>query len=532
MSKRNTFFQVQGYQGPSTRKIALFSEIKTIVTMTLVTALLLLSCISTTNAHPLEDKNHFALGIRAYQSGHLPLALSYFEDAIVNTPHNPTLLYYLGNTHYKMGHFLKAADAFQQVMAVAPPTSDAYRYAMRGLIRLSSPRLFENTHTLSNRIQSGTFASPDDHLNLNWSDDNYSDQIRYNSQNVRWSTTQGPLHIYIDEHPTGLSNFQPAYVQMARKGLSEWLSALDNQLKAVYVNQPSQADIRVEWVNQLDKSGFQDKDVRTFHAGLTTPRFEEQQLKQMRVRIATLDVDGKPQSNSMMQTIITHELGHALGITGHSPDSKDLMHFRSIPDSHLSPRDKATIRLLYGNAADITHAPPVREAPDRESAQSQNTETLQRLTNQVNKEEANVAREGNYLNYLNLGTAYFNKAKYLSNLIQANGTAPEQPKLWYQNALNAMDKAVELQPNSALAVATKAYVQRDLGQYNPALAGINQAIQLDPGHGEYYRERAHILALMGRKAEAQNALNDYLLREPYEKDASAVKQIKQLLNPS
>lgn len=519
------------HQALSRPKVALFQQISRIVTMTTIAILVGCSLPQLGQTHPLEDKNHFALGVRAYRAGHLPLALSYFEDAIVNTPHHPTLLYYLGNTHYKMGHFLKAADAFQQVMAVAPPTSQPYRYAMKGLIRLSSPRLFQSTHTLSNRFSKGTFASPDDHFNLKWSDNNYSEHIQYNDQSVRWSTTQGPLRIYVDEHPSQLQNFQPAFVQMVRKGLNDWLGALDNQLKAIYVNQPNQADIRIEWANQLDKNGFKNAQVQTFHAGLTTPRFEGKQLKHMRVRIATLDINGKPQNNALMQTIITHELGHALGITGHSPDSKDLMHFRSIANSSLTARDKATIRLLYSQPADITHAPPVQTSQSVSEEDSQLKE-LERLTTQVKKEEANVSREGNYLNYLNLGTAYFNQAKYLKNIQNNIQQTTPSPEVGFRNALNAMEKAIQLQPKSALAVASRASVYRELGQYSKALNDIEQAIQLDSGQGEFYREKARILSFLGQKSKAQNALNDYLLREPYEKNNPVVKEIEQRLSRS
>lgn len=533
MNTMKQWKRFQAYQALSRQKVAFFRRMRGIVTiMTVVVALLCASLIPlpAANANPIEDKNHFALGIRAYQAHHYPLALSYFKDAAVWQPKHPQLLYYLGNTHYKLGHFLDAADAFQRVMAVAPPTSDAYRYALRGLIRLQSPDLFETKAGLAQRLSKGGTTNPNDYFYLTWDKDNYIDQILYNNKRLRWSTTEGPLKVYVNQHPQGIQNFQPAYVQQARTGLSQWMKALDNQLSVVYVPQPTSAQIRVEWVNQLDKTGFSAKNATTFHAGLTTPQVSNGQLHRMRVKIATLGVDGKPQGKGMMQTIITHELGHALGLMGHSTDSRDLMHSRSRPNSSLTSRDKATLRQLYGEVASITHAKPVISADDGEIAGQLTGEELDNLDQQIHKDEANVAREGNYLNYLNLGTAYFNKGKYLKS-VQNTGkntdkTPTELPTVWFKKGLQAIEKAVTLQPSSALALATRSTVLRELGMYPKALSDIEQAIQLDSHHGEYYRERANILSWMGRSSEAKNALNDYLLREPYEANSSVVMQIK------
>ena len=50
---------------------------------------------------------------------------------------------------------------------------------------------------------------------------------------------------------------------------------------------------------------------------------------------------------SLLATI-RHELGHALGIWGHSPEAKDAMYFSQVSDPPpISPRDINTLKKIY-----------------------------------------------------------------------------------------------------------------------------------------------------------------------------------------
>jgi predicted Zn-dependent protease len=54
-----------------------------------------------------------------------------------------------------------------------------------------------------------------------------------------------------------------------------------------------------------------------------------------------------------LQNIVTHELGHALGMLGHSPNQADVMYPVTDEHSRLSQRDINTVIKLYNSKCDI-----------------------------------------------------------------------------------------------------------------------------------------------------------------------------------
>ena len=81
-------------------------------------------------------------------------------------------------------------------------------------------------------------------------------------------------------------------------------------------------------------------------------------------------------------------------------------------------------------------------------------------------------------------------------------------------ALRDFTKAVELDPDWIWVRNGRGLVLHDLKKYDAALAEFDVALELDLGHGPTYEYRFETLHKLGRKAEALEALNEAIKRNP------------------
>lgn len=191
--------------------------------------------------------------------------------------------------------------------------------------------------------------------------DDYLGEIAENGRLVRWSTLQQPVLVYIDRSPAGVRNFQPAFVASVSKALNIWMQALNNRLRYEMTDSLEEADIRVLWVNTIDGKGQSTETGTSYHAGVTIPEIRDRQLRAMEIRMATFDIRGRPQGARHIEAVMLHEMGHALGLLGHSDNLDDVMFGQNQLRFSLSRRDVNTLARLYGELADITSLPPSPE---------------------------------------------------------------------------------------------------------------------------------------------------------------------------
>ncbi len=91
--------------------------------------------------------------------------------------------------------------------------------------------------------------------------------------------------------------------------------------------------------------------------GYTTPDFKGHILNKMTIVLYSKDPHGNFFSDKELYNTALHEIGHALGIMGHSYSSDDLMYMASDNNNfytpyrssfqYLSSQDINTIKLLY-----------------------------------------------------------------------------------------------------------------------------------------------------------------------------------------
>lgn len=123
-----------------------------------------------------------------------------------------------------------------------------------------------------------------------------------------------------------------------------WDKALRNDLNFIFTSNKSEADISIDYVDSLNGSAV----------GMTYPSHIEIQgkiyLHKVDISIAKKDPTGFNQTDAQLLKVALHEIGHAIGILGHSNSINDIMYYSTASTKNTSPslRDIDSVNKLYG----------------------------------------------------------------------------------------------------------------------------------------------------------------------------------------
>ncbi len=156
-----------------------------------------------------------------------------------------------------------------------------------------------------------------------------------------WPQSKMPLKVFV-EPAKNVPGYRPRTLQLLKEACRSWTDASKNLVRFEFVNERKQANICVRFSayrdNKLEKGKW---------SGLTIYGPAGDEYKQMNIVVLT-KANGIVYGDNEMRGICLHELGHALGISGHSPFKEDCMYPVDGGES-LSYRDCNTILFLYQN---------------------------------------------------------------------------------------------------------------------------------------------------------------------------------------
>ncbi len=163
---------------------------------------------------------------------------------------------------------------------------------------------------------------------------------------TRWKANRLPIKVFVSIDPKMVATFD--FRKVFVSALEKWMHALDGRLSYTFVDGPDEANISVH----LDSSTIQDRvrGITEFDASESDWSASTDYLRKGYITVYLRTTSGGTHSERMISYVCLHELGHALGITGHSANSDDIMYYvnRTFdPRVTLSERDRSTIRKLY-----------------------------------------------------------------------------------------------------------------------------------------------------------------------------------------
>lgn len=289
--------------------------------------------------HPLSAfADYYTDAVNAYKAKSYSRATRLFQSALSQDQSNPNAMFYLAMSLTHQNRYDEARKAFEYVIQMVPPNHELAAKARNNINYLTKQQITLASN--SGRAQRIMTAS----LSKN-SKDNYLTHVIPGGKVVHFATSRMPLKVYI-ANGVGIPGWNAQMKQAVTQAMRSWQVASRGKLTFSQTYNENNADIIVRWQknfsdNILGVSPFQS-------VGDTIVRSD--------INLAVYYPDSNvPIPYGELVTIATHEMGHAIGLKGHSPFPDDIMYFSTSHGDNqgLSQRDINTIGMLYKLDADV-----------------------------------------------------------------------------------------------------------------------------------------------------------------------------------
>jgi tetratricopeptide (TPR) repeat protein len=304
------------------------------------------------------------LGMALAKVGRTDEAIVHVEKAVALNPNLPAAEMTLGSLYQSVGRTEDAIRVFK-AFQTHHPNSDLLP-KVKGLVTMLES---ESKLRAQQEGNGAAGAGKDDYFN----------SISMSGAITKWTAKNMPLKVYLAPAQS-VAGYKPSYLEAVKASFQEWADSSDGKISFQYVPDKDKSNISFAFSNDIKavSNPAEGGEAKIYPGpqGITTAQ----------IVVLTLDPSpGQAMNDGLMRWICLHEIGHSLGLMGHSPQHNDVM-YSSMPLSTgnrgLSDRDKNTVKRLYSDAVTVHKA---------ESAIA--TDTTNPLT--LNNEGATALNAGN-----------------------------------------------------------------------------------------------------------------------------------------
>jgi tetratricopeptide (TPR) repeat protein len=165
---------------------------------------------------------------------------------------------------------------------------------------------------------------------------------------ARWASM--PITVYI-KPGTDIPGYRSEFSDLLQQAFADWEQASDGKIKFEFVKDPTNAQITCSWTNTTKNAISSAEGGQTM---VIPDPAKPGDILNAGVSLLTVPPTGNELSSAYAKRVDLHEVGHALGILGHSTNPADVMFHSVLPGitvATLTDRDKKTIVSLYGDEA-------------------------------------------------------------------------------------------------------------------------------------------------------------------------------------
>ncbi len=264
--------------------------------------------------------------IALYDAGRNWAALPILQRATDSTPEDYQSWLYLARVYQNIGKLDKAVASYDKYFALAPKSDEREKYL--AFMDVLKSQLASQKKVIASK-------APGEYLSL----------VTPNGV-FKWANEKMPIPVYIgsgSKVPGYSTDFDEAF----RSALDEWEMKSNGLVSFKIVDSPDKSDMDVTWTDNLHSKAL------SAEAGNTSIICGAQGILKARMTLLTIDPfeRGRARGKRQLRNICLHEIGHAIGLNGHSGYPEDIMHSQLIVQDGVSPRDLNTLKMLYAESA-------------------------------------------------------------------------------------------------------------------------------------------------------------------------------------